>query len=183
MATEKRQLIIIPGLGDRVRLYRLVIPVWKLLGYDVHIFSFGWEDVNEDFQAAIKRLVDYIDDLRATRVSIIGASAGGTAAINVLAERPQTVRRVVTIATPYRYLAHLENEKLKDSIDHIDLNANSIRLKILSTYGLRDQTVPPNISKPRGIYTKKLYAVNHGYIIAIALVAYCLNIRKFLERK
>lgn len=184
MAFIKEPLIIIPGLGDRANLYSLLIPVWKLLGYEPYIFSFGWEDADENFAAAIKRLVDYIDNLQTTRVNIIGVSAGGTAAVNVLAERRQMVRRVVTIATPYKYIAHLDNGKLKASIDCMkkSMNGANTRARILSMYGLYDQTVPTNVSKPEGVRTKKLYAVNHGCIIAVALVVHCFSTRRFLEK-
>ncbi len=148
MTFIKKPLVIIPGLGDRARLYNLVAPVWRLLGYEPYIFSFGWEDTNENFESAIKRLTDYIDNFQATRVNIIGVSAGGTAAVNTLSLRPNVVKRVVTVATPYRYPTHLKNSKLKASIDYLGrVDTENLGVRILSMYGLYDQTVPINTSR------------------------------------
>jgi hypothetical protein len=60
---NKRQLIIIPGLGDHDRLYRFFVPLWQLFGFQVKIFGFGWEDHSDTFDVAFKRLITYIDGL------------------------------------------------------------------------------------------------------------------------
>lgn len=177
----EKQLIIIPGLGDRVGLYRLAALIWKLRGYKVHIFSFGWEDKEEDFSAAIKRLVAYINNLHATRVNIIGVSAGGTAAVNALTLLPHKINKVITVATPYKQLSHLENTKLKTSIDRmIQTKISDLSSRILSMHGLYDQTVPVEASKPEGIRTRRVYAVNHGCIVITSLTLYAAAIRRSL---
>lgn len=183
MTFTKKPLVIIPGLGDRAKLYRLVIPVWKLLGYEPYIFSFGWEDTNENFESAIKRLTDHIDNLQATRVNIIGVSAGGTAAINALSLRSNIVERVVTVATPYRYLRHLKSTKLNASIDRLrQVDINNLKPRVLSIHGLYDQTVPTGASQPKDIRVLRVYTANHGCIIIAALTIYSLAIRRFIEQ-
>lgn len=183
MTFTKKPLVIIPGLGDRAKLYRLIIPVWKLLGYEPYIFSFGWEDANESFAVAIKRLTTYIDDLHATRINIIGVSAGGTAAVNALSLRPNVIRRVVTVATPYRYLTHLKNSKLKASIDYLGrVDVRNLEGRILSMHGLYDQTVPIDVSSVQNVCTRKVYAISHSCIIITALTIYSLAIRRFIEQ-
>lgn len=181
MTNTKTPLIIIPGLGDRAKLHRLVTPLWRLLGYEPYIFSFGWEDVTEDFTTALKRLTDYIDNLQTARLNIIGISAGGTAAVNALADRPQTIRRIVTVATPYSYRPHLKNQKLRDSIDHLNLDAHGLKEKILSMHGLHDQTVPVHTSKPTGIRTRQVCMSGHVSIIVVCLTVYSVAIRRFLK--
>lgn len=179
MKVSKGLLIIIPGLGDRVELYGLVTPFWRLLGYEPHIFSFGWEDADEDFAAAIMRLVDYLDNLQTTRVNIIGVSAGGTAAINALVERRQVVRAVATVATPYEYLPHLKNKKLKTSIKTLnEADPEVLKTKVLSIHGLYDQIVPVASSRPSGVRTLRLPMVCHGCIIAIALTVCSFAVSK-----
>src|SRR5687768_11235195 len=71
----RRQLVIVPGLGDRLQLYGLFRPLWALLGYDVHIIVFGWEYTGVSFAAAHRRFLKRIDALPG-EVDIIGVSAG-----------------------------------------------------------------------------------------------------------
>jgi triacylglycerol esterase/lipase EstA (alpha/beta hydrolase family) len=182
MTFIKKPLIIIPGLGDRAKQYRIVMPIWKLLGYEPYVFSFGWEDAHENFAVAIERLTDYIDNLHATRINIIGVSAGGTAAINALALRPSIVNRVVTVSTPYRFLPHLKNAKLKASIAQAKrIDVSGLGSRVLSIHGLHDKTVPIGASKPEGVRARKVYMINHGFIIATSLTLYGVIIRRFLE--
>ena len=77
-------LILIPGLGDRKWLYQLVCPLWRTRGFCPHVFTFGWEDAASNYHDKQNRLNNYIRDLNGD-VYIIGASAGGVAALNALA--------------------------------------------------------------------------------------------------
>ena len=181
MKSPRASLIIIPGLGDTTTAYNLVIPVWRALGYDVSIFSFGWEDKTESFQSAFDRLLNYIDSYNSATVYLIGVSAGGTAAVNALMARGESIKRLVTVATPYKALPHLKNAKLKSSIERLEktgldkLGAD----KILSIYGIYDQTVPTKTSQPLSVQKYRIFAMNHAVIIALALTLYSLYIRRF----
>lgn len=101
-------------------------------------------------------------------------------AANMLAVRPQAVQ-IVTIATPYKYLPHLKNEKLKAFIDNLK-QGGAGKSRVLSIYGLYDQTVPAEASRQKGIHTKKIYAVSHGGIIFASLTLYNIAIRRFFSR-
>ena len=184
MNTKKTPLIIIPGLGDWTSAYALVAIYWKLLGYDVHIFSFEWDNRAEDFDTAFHRLLHFIDKYHMSSVNIIGSSAGGTAAINALTSRPRIVNKVVTVATPYTHLSHLTNTKLKVSLDRLEhARLTTFETRILSIHGLHDQTVPVIKSQPRGVETQKIFVVRHIVIIALALTIYSRYIRHFFNKE
>jgi hypothetical protein len=181
MKLQEKSLIIIPGLGDRTRTYNLVTAYWKLFGYNVCIFSFGWEDTSDEFTSALNRLVRFIDERHAP-VNIIGVSAGGTAAMNALALRPHKINKIVTIATPYTHPSPIKNTKLRSSLDRLkNIKLEALNTKVLSIHGLYDQTVPVIESKPRGIRTQGVFAARHVIIIALTLTLYSSYIRRFFK--
>ncbi len=180
-----RHLIIIPGLGDRGGLYKLCVPLWSLLGYKVHIVVFGWENTGQDFAVALERLTQYVDNLGTDKCYVIGASAGGTAAINVLASRPDVIAGVVTVCTPYEAVPELGNERLHASVAAatvaLDRMNTRQRKQILSIYALQDNVVPIAKSKPDGIKQKALFSFGHAVTIALSLSLYSATIRRFLR--
>lgn len=179
----KRRLIIIPGLGDRDWLYYFLKPVWKLRGFDVHIFVFGWE-TDMSFAAAFGRLLDYVDT-QPGKVCIIGASAGGTAAVNVLAARPTAVSHVVTVCTPYATIPNLANTLLRQSITHVQKSLAALgeaRGKVLSVHARFDPVVPVALSRPKGITVWQLRSKGHTATIMLALTVMSGRLRCFLVR-
>ncbi len=184
MKVARKQLIIIPGLGDRGKLYRLFTPLWALYGFDVHTFVFGWDNSEVAFDNALGRLLSYTASLAVGKVYIIGISAGGTAAINALAEQPEIIAQVVTVCTPYARITHLTNKLLNQSINRTIANINSMnpetKAKIFSIHGIYDQVVSTTKSSPNGIAQKTLWSVGHGLTIFMAMTAYSHTTKRIL---
>ena len=109
MTITSSHLILIPGLGDRKWLYCLVCPVWRLRGFRTHVFAFGWEDAASNYHEKQIRLNNYVRSLDGD-VDLIGASAGGMAALHALAGDNGKIKGVATIATPYIYRQKLQNK-------------------------------------------------------------------------
>lgn len=178
-----RQLVIIPGLGDRGTLYRCFVPVWARLGFQVHIFVFGWEDRQLSIEDAHKRLIQFVDTL-GTNVNVIGVSAGGTAAVNLLAARPQRITKVITVCTPYALVPTRFNLKLHESSDRMLNNITKLdtatKTRMLSVHAAFDQLVPVKASQPAGITHLRLRSVLHGPTIFMALVCYRRTLKRFL---
>ena len=185
-------LILIPGLGDRKWLYQLVCPFWRARGFRPHVFTFGWEDAANDYHKKQNRLHDYIRNLDGD-VYIIGASAGGVAALNALAmDNNDRIKGVATIATPYVYRQRLKNETLARAIDELSNNLPAMQAKftrITSFYSTRDQVVPPtdsrlnnrcikqsNNSKFANINYQQLPTFGHGLTIAAGLTVFSKRI-------
>ena len=189
-----QNLILIPGLGDRKWLYRLVCPVWRLRGFQTHVLVFGWEDAASNYQEKQTRLDDYVRSLDGD-VYIIGASAGGMAALHALAGDNGKIKGVATIATPYIYRQKLQNNFLEQAIAELATELTQIqssRTRITSFYGVYDQVVPPNDSHLDNIHSVKrligsrianitheqLPTIGHGLTIAAGLTIFGGRIRK-----
>ena len=185
-------LILIPGLGDRKWLYQLACPLWRVRGYYPHVFTFGWEDAANDYHKKQNRLHDYIRNLDGD-VYIIGASAGGVAALNALAmDSSDRIKAVATIATPYVYRQRLKNETLARAISELASNLPNMQAKlarITSFYSIRDQVVPPtdsrldnhcikqsNNSKFANINYQQLPTFGHGLTVAAGLTVFSKQI-------
>lgn len=172
-------LILIPGLGDRKWLYKLVYPLWRARGFRPHVFTFGWEDPTSNYHDKQNRLNNYIRNLNGD-VYIIGASAGGVAALNTLVVDNGKIKGVATIATPYIYRQRLKNEILARAIDELFNNLPAIQTKpvrVTSFYGVRDQVVPPIDSQPNDseladVNYQQLPTFGHGLTIAAGLTIF-----------
>lgn len=66
--------------------------MWRLRGFRTHVFAFGWEDTASNYQEKQTRLNDYVRSLDGD-VDLIGASAGGMAALHALAGDNGKIRR------------------------------------------------------------------------------------------
>lgn len=185
-------LILIPGLGDRKWLYRLVCPLWRARGFCPHVFTFGWEGAVDNYNYKQNRLNNYIRNLNGD-VYLIGASAGGVAALNALAmDSSDRIKAVATIATPYVYRQRLKNETLAQAIDELSNNLPAMQAKftrITSFYSIHDQVVLPTDSRLNNHYMKnsnnsKIANINyqqfptfgHGLTIAAGLTVFSKRI-------
>lgn len=178
-----RHLVIIPGLGDRKWLYNLIRPVWAAHGYRVHIFAFGWENDQVNFDEAQDRLNEYIRKLDES-VFLIGASAGGVAALNAFAANPTAIRKVATIATPYSAAHHHQNRYLTRALAELERNLPNIRKKterVISFHGNRDSVVALETSQPSGLRHISLPMSGHGLIIASASTIFSGRINAFFR--
>ena len=97
--TSKHVVIIIPGLGDETRILGWAVGFWRWYGLDPVVYSVGWRDGEYSFRQKLKRLVAMIDEIvnNADRISLIGTSAGGSAAVNAFMERKSKIHRVINI--------------------------------------------------------------------------------------
>ena len=126
-------------------------------------------------------------------VYIIGANAGGMAALNALAmDNNDRIKGVVTIATPYVYRQRLKNETLARAISELASNLPSMQAKftrIISFYSIHDQVVPPtdsrlnnhcikqsNNSKFANINYQQLPTFGHGLTVAAGLTVFSKQI-------
>lgn len=188
MRTTTPHLILIPGLGDRKWLYQLVCPIWRARGFCPHVFAFGWEGAVDNYNYKQNLLNNYIRNLEGD-VYLIGASAGGVAALNALAmDSSDRIKAVATIATPYVYRQRLKNETLARAISELASNLPNMQAKlarIASFYSTRDQVVPPtdsrlnnrcikqsNNSKFANINYQQLPTFGHGLTIAAGLTVF-----------
>ena len=179
--TKKPNLIIIPGIGDRGWQFVGFKPIWMLYGFNVYIHVFGWEN-QESYTTSTDKLLKLIDSLDKD-VYIIGASAGGTSAINALYLRPNKIARIATISTPYRKFTNTNIQKLNQSVIKVQenlKNPSDLKRRILSVYGKTDKIVPPKETKTKGVNNHQINTNGHAISIFTALSFRSKIIKDFL---
>ena len=92
-----QKVIILPGLGDHVRYIKWATRNWSQVGLEPIIHPMYWYD-GKDFKTKLDEVISLVDDLSKTsELSVVGCSAGGSAALNVFAARPNKIKRAVSI--------------------------------------------------------------------------------------
>ncbi len=193
---KEHHVIIVRGLGDH-RLMRsqwnFITKLWGLFGVKVHVFTPGWAD-GKSFAPKLKRLTDQVDYLtgQGFLVSLVGISAGASAAINAYVSNRDKIHKVVFICgkihSPDKVNARyfIENPAFKDSLDLSTANSQKLgaidQQKILYMHALSDMTVPPGLNKLAGVQTKAVIAFGHILGIAVAVTFYSRTICRFLKR-
>jgi pimeloyl-ACP methyl ester carboxylesterase len=187
MAERHPILIMIPGLGDAVDVYQVFARRWMRLGYEVQVVSFGWADTTAALDGKLQSFLEALDALGDNELYVIGVSAGGTAAINLLAARPERVRRVITICAPLDTMSSLRNPLLAESISRAKTQLAALppdqRQRILSVYALYDQVVDPKLSAIAGVQHHRLLSIIHAPTIFVALMFYARSLNRFLRQR
>jgi len=176
-------LLLVPGRGDKYAMFRQLAKLWRHLGFDARMWEFDWQRDDGDFAGRFDELLRHIDSLP-ERVCIIGASAGGTVAVNALLTRPSKVVRVATISAP---LARDfgRNTVLSRSFAHMQSaleRAQYLLGRVCTTAGYRDNVVPPVYSKLPGSLARRVPGWSHNSSIVLALTLYALPIARWLKR-
>ena len=182
-------VVIIPGIGDHTPSYDVFAWVWRRLGYETHIIPFGWTRYYADIATHTR---DFMHKHKLDAVAgkddvyLIGVSAGGTAAVHAFANR-QSVRKVITVSSPFEDADNLEHRLLVDSIIAVRRDLEQLdaaeKANILSVYGIFDRIVPTYMSRPEGVRTKRIFAFGHAPIIFMALTFHGLRLKRFFSKK
>lgn len=97
-SNELKNVIIIPGLGDEIKRIKLATSWWKSVGLYPHVVRMGWRDGSSDFSKKLREVERMAEELAGDgQISIVGTSAGGSASLNLLFERPDIIKNVVSI--------------------------------------------------------------------------------------
>lgn len=182
---SKPALVIIPGIGDDLKIYQTFAKRWRSLGYEVYVISFGWFEHRAVLTAKFENFLEKFDEIKNKNIYVVGVSAGGPAAIQLLAERPH-IRKVITICSPLDTMPYLRNPLLAASIDRArDLLrqfTKEQKNRILSVFALHDPVVHIRLSQPEGIETLRLPIILHPVAIYVALMFYARKLDNFLKR-
>lgn len=90
----KYHIIYIPGLGDKYDLFRrLSLFLWKAHGVSTELIAMKWND-KESFETKKQRVDSAIEKAlgKNRRVVLVGESAGGSMALNVMSSQPGIYR-------------------------------------------------------------------------------------------
>ena len=177
-----QHVILINGLGNRTFFYHVVLKLWRIWGFNLHFFRFDWEDSEESFESKMKRLTTACEQFDI--VKVIGISAGGTAAVNLLAQA-HNVSKVATVGSPYYLTGVVKSQLLQESSNVLAKNlahfSRSKQQKIRSFHGASDSTVSPRQSQSAGITHTQLKTYGHIATIVYALTIGSRPLRRFLN--
>ncbi len=172
---------------------------WKGKGLDTMIHSVGWRDGEPSFTAKLKRLVDIIDCFieQGDRVSLVGTSAGGSAALNAFIERKDTVHRVINVCgrlrtgptTGFRSFESKTSSSLsfRDSVilcegREKELSATDSQRIMTVTALFGDELVPPDTIALSGAYNIAVPMLGHSVSIGAALTVFSRPLIAFLQK-
>lgn len=186
-------MIYLPGLGDpRPKEKSVLRRLWGLYGIEVSYHPLYWND-NRPFEVKLKDIITEIDTLTetGTLVSLVGASAGASAAMNAFASRHETLNALVCICgkinNPQTVMEYTfsHNPSFRDSLSLIPHSLaqtqGPIRGRILSLHPLYDGVVPVADTFIEGAVNRSMPSVGHAASIAYADIFASATIARFLK--
>ncbi len=194
-STERQQVIIIPGLGDRTAFIEKATRHWRKRGFEPEVIPVGWRDGSSDFNDKLSFLIDMVrNKARRGPVYLVGTSAGGSMAGHLLYELPNEVKRLALICarlkTGFAGRRSLENMSATSPAFRQSVTSFEKRVESLSQEQLRrimtvsalfgDEYVPANTSVIPGAYNTRIPTIGHGPSIASALL-FSGPVLKFLQ--
>lgn len=187
-------IIYIPGLGDaKLQGQGFIMNVWRAYGVNTIVHPMRWAE-DAPFEPKFKALLQLIDDLHSEgkTVSLIGVSAGASAALNAFASRSDVLHRVVCICGKINNLKainesyFIKNPTFKGSVDRLEKSLSQLgtddRSRIQSIHPLFDDVVPIKDTKIKGAYEKTIPSVGHLVSIGYALTIGSFGIIKFIKK-
>jgi pimeloyl-ACP methyl ester carboxylesterase len=182
MTKRQHHVIYVPGILDDIyHIQSCAVKLWRLFGVYGHCHVMPWAGP-EDYTAKIQRLQAEIDDYltRGHRVSLVGASAGASAVLNIYAEHPHDIAGVALICPKInhpetiRQSLYAANPAFQTSLALLQTNL-SLKLTVASkgrvaTYhSPKDGVVPFEDSRIPGVTEHALPALRHGLAITYAI--------------
>ena len=190
-------ILIIPGLHRpgfetiQRHTYETAAKLWSHEGHIVNVQQFGWytEQTLGERRMAINKTIDTMPE----DLYVIGASAGGLAAIGALRDNPVKVKKVLTIATPLQ-LSEAEIGELKNKVfipplfeaayktadSYLNELGELATGGIVTLYGQKDARILPEWSRRRFIPGQELPTHTHGSTILGALTLYRKQTQRML---
>ena len=187
-------ILYVPGLGDKKKwllwLQKQALRTWRVRSVRVEILPMAWAG-KTPFENRFKRLLRRIDDLHKAghTVCLVGVSAGASATVIALVERPKEASGVVTICGKL-------GGDLPDSIKELNpcfaeafsrLPKAIQRLttkekgRMLTLAAARDAVTPIEHATLHGVSYKKLALAGHNVACSYVLICKPRMIMRFLK--
>lgn len=196
MAKPKHAVIYIPGLGDRkswlVWLQRQALLGWRAFGIHGYVFTMKWNS-DSSIEPRFQELSGYIDRLKEKgyEVSLMGASAGASVAVNMFAQRSDDIIAAISVCGQLREADKVINQALnlnprfEESLKIMNKNLKKLsgheRRCILTLRTLVDVVVPPSHSTLKDANNQRLWVFGHLFGIGWVLVARAERVSRFIK--
>lgn len=188
-----RYVIYVPGLGDKRSFgQNIAIQYWRLFGLRPVYFPLNWHKP-EGFEIKLQRLLKKCKELNHANkgVTIVGISAGASAAVNAFAKsndinsvvlicgkinNPNTIgQKIYDINPDFRQSVF----GVKRSLEKL---STSDRSRIMSIHPWADQTVPINDAIIDGAKEKVLPGWDHISGIFFGVILGAPSIARFIKK-
>ena len=194
--SERHQVIIIPGLGDRTTFIEKATRHWRKRGLEPEVIPVGWRDGSSDFNEKLSFLIDLVrKKARNGPIHIVGTSAGGSMAGNLLCELPDEVERVAMICarlkTGFDGRRSLENMSatspaFRQSVTSFEKRIERLtqeqRKRMMTVRALLgDEYVPADTIAIPGAHNIVIPTGEHIFSIGAALTVFSKPILDFLQ--
>ena len=198
--SKTHNVIIIPGLGDQKKPFEWATNHWRTHGLEPLVYSVGWRDGQKSFIPKLHRLLEVIDRFveKGDMVSLVGASAGGSAALNAFAQRKTAVQRVINICGRLRVgnamgfrslrIQSMSSPAFAESVTlcerHSELLSEKDRKKCMTVRAMfGDELVPPETTVLRGAHNIQVPTPEHMFSIFLALTIFSKPLIGFLKQQ
>lgn len=193
---KSHHIIYIAGLNDHRKGYELFINSWSLYGIIPHVYRVGWHD-GESFKPKLKRLVSFVNSLldKGNTVSLVGASAGGSVALNALIEQPK-INAVVNLCgrlragknvSPSLSVASKNSSSFRESVRLFESRepkmTKHLRQKVLTLTPIWDEVVPKPTVFLNGATNKTLPSIEHMLSGFLGMTIFSPMIMSFIKNK
>jgi len=194
----EHKVIFIPGLDDRVKPIARITRSWGDNGLSAEYIGMDWLNPETKLSEKLLHLSDLIARYSSSgdQVSLIGISAGGSAALNAFVENREKIYRVINVCgrlrtgpqTGFRALERrswksrtfFESVKLFESRES-ELN-NQDRQKIMTIRAMfGDQLVPSDTTIVHGATNISIPTIEHVTSIYSSLTFFSSILIKFLK--
>lgn len=180
----KKNLVLIPGLGDRHWAYGVAAAYGRWKGYTTHIHVIGW---SEDAKLLTQKQREFMSFIRTLEggVYVVGISAGGSFAAGMYLSHPHDFKKVVTLCSPYQRITEKPTSLLRKAIDYLEsqrANLTTDQNNLLSIYACYDNVVPKYSSKPRYIPNAQIYSFFHAPSILLGLTVLSRPLYSFFKK-
>ena len=102
-------VMVLPGFMSTKSSTKLLREHVAKLGYPVYDWGMGRNFGKMEYMAALVERLEKIQEKHGQKVSIIGWSLGGVFAREIAKARPDLVRQVVTMGSPFQDITHPNN--------------------------------------------------------------------------
>jgi|SRR5579859_3002456 len=190
---KNNYLIYVPGLADHKMIGKeFLLKLWRNMGLGGEIYNMNWYE-DRSFAPKLDGLVDRIDELneQGYTVSLLGVSAGASAALNAYVKRKDSVHKVVFVCGKLANFQNINpkyfinNPPFKESIELAKRSLNQLtpgdKTKMISMQPLIDGIVYIPDTMIEGVRNKRFLGIGHVPSIAIALVFYSRFIVGFIK--
>ncbi len=195
-SNQSHSVLILPGLSDRTSGIALVTKWWRRYGLQPYVLKVGWHDERTDIRKKLDTIILEIEKF-ATHglISVVGTSAGGSMALNLLCERSDIVNNAVNICGRLRAGHHnwraLEkmsstSKLFRDSVLMFEARESSIsgnlRSRIMTISAMfGDELVPADTSYLHTGCNIKVPTAEHAFSIGMSLTFFAKPILDFIK--